>query len=271
MYVSHPRLWSASMISVLTNLPRIDPSIRLRRAIHVDDVLLVKRILKSHPTLLHNPDASPTGLSNSNLHLAASLGRRDICQALLDAGHEQPCPALNERHQTALMLAARAGHTDAVHLLCDADHACVLRRDARGRDAIMEASAGGHDTVLQLLLTYVPSGPEEAVRRADAEGNTALHFASGNGNLLVLRTLLAAGADVERRNACDWTPAAYSATVQAEVYLKGLVSEVGRRKQVRKEAPVVTARGLSPAKANIDPGKMAGGLRVVANDGDEVY
>lgn len=244
----------------------IDPSIRLRRAIRTNDVLLVTRILKSHPTLLHNPDSTLVGLSNSNLHLAATLGRRDICKVLLQAGHESPCPALNEKHQTALMLAAHAGHTDVVHLIVENDKSCVLRRDSRGRDAIMEAAAGGHDTILQLLLTYVPGGPAEAVHRADIDGNTALHFASGNGNLLVLRTLLAAGADVERRNAWNWTPAAYSATVQAEVYLKGLVTEVGRRQQkLRKEAPPVVSLGNVPPIVKIDPVKIAGGVRVVAD------
>jgi ankyrin repeat protein len=100
----------------------------------------------------------------------------------------------------------------------------------------MEASLGGHDTVLQILLTYVPGGAADAVQRADVDGNTALHFASSNGNLLVLRTLLAAGADADRRNVWSWTAMAYSATVQAEVYLKGLVAEVERRRQARMEA-----------------------------------
>jgi len=116
---------------------------------------------------------------------------------------------------------------------------------------------GGHDTVLQLLLTYAPCGATEAVRRTDAEGNTALHFASGNGNLLALRTLLAAGADVESRNVWNWTPAAYSATVQAEVYLKGLVTEVSRQ-ALRKE--------ISNGQGHADPAKMAGGVRVVTAD-----
>lgn len=154
------------------------------------------------------------------------------------------------------MLAANAGHTDVVHLLCETDKSCILRRDIRGRDAIMEASLGGHDTILQLLLTYVPGGPSEAVRRADIEGNTALHFASGNGNLLVLRTLLAAGADVEKRNVWHWTPAAYSATVQAEVYLKGLVSEVaGKRQHMKRVAEAAAKKGA--------------GLRVVDMSDDE--
>ncbi|KAF7561154.1 hypothetical protein G7046_g2989 [Stylonectria norvegica] len=231
----------------------IEPSIRIRRAIHADDAAILRRILKSHPSLLHNPDSSPAGLSNSNLHLAASLGFRDICDVLLKAGHEDPCSALNESHQTALMLAAAAGHTEVVHLLCEYDKNSILRRDIRGRDAIMEACLGGHDTILQILLTYVPGGPYDAVRRADVEGNTALHFASGNGNLLVVRTLMAAGADVEKRNIWNWTPAAYSATVAAEVYFKGLVTEVGKRQQLRRD---------------VDVAKKGAGVRVVEDFSD---
>lgn len=85
------------------------------------------------------------------------------------------------------------------------------------------------------------------------EGNTALHFASSNGNLLGLRTLLAAGADVERRNVWNWTPAAYSATVQAEVYFKSLVTENEKRDQLRKE---------------IEATRKGGTVRVVQDDSD---
>jgi len=230
---------------------RIDPSLRLRRAIHANDALLVTRILKSHPSLLHNPDTTVEGLSNSSLHLAASLGHQPIVRVLHSLGHESPCPAINENHQTALMLAAGAGHTDVVHFLCENDASCISRRDIRGRDAIMEASRGGHDTVLQILLTWVPGGAKEAVGKADLDGNTALHFASSNGNLLALRTLLAAGADPDRRNVWSWTAISYSATVAAEVYLKGLVAEQ-QRKREREES--LSGRG--------------GGVRVVVEDED---
>ncbi|KAG6139238.1 hypothetical protein E4U34_005769 [Claviceps purpurea] len=246
-----------SVTPSLIHISRIDPSLRLRRAIHVGDRLLVQRILASHPSLLHNPDASLSGLSNSNLHLAASLGHKDICESLLKAGHEDPCPALNENHQTALMLAAGAGHSEVVHLLCEHDRSCILRRDRRGRDAVMEASMGGHDTALQILLTYVPGGPRDAVHRADLEGNTALHFASSNGNLLGLRTLLAAGADVDCRNIWNWTPLAYSATVQAEVCLKGLVAEAGKRQQQQRK------------DSEASRSKKGGAVRVVASKSDD--
>ncbi len=215
----------------------VGPSQRLRRAIHRNDASLVQRIIKAHLDLLHNPDISSNGLSNSNLHLAASLGHLEVCIVLLSQGHEDPTPALNEQHQTALMLASAGGHTEVVHLLCEKDPSCILRRDMRGRDAIMEASLGGHDTVLQLLLTYIPGGAQAAVQKADIDGNTALHFASSKGHLLVLRTLLAAGADPEKRNIWSWSAVAYSATVQAEVYLKNLIAvDVEKRKRLKSDA-----------------------------------
>jgi hypothetical protein len=58
---------------------------------------------------------------------------------------------------------------------------------------------------------------------------------------LVLRTLLAAGADSERRNAWSWSAVSYSATVQAEVYFRGLVAEIEKRKAARKEVEMKAA------------------------------
>ena len=55
-----------------TNRTRIDVSIRLRRAIHLNDLLLVRRIAKNSIQELRNPDFTDKG--NTSLHLAASLG-----------------------------------------------------------------------------------------------------------------------------------------------------------------------------------------------------
>lgn len=263
----------------------IDPSLRLRRAIHLNSPLLVSRILRTHPTLLHNPDhtptssltpsltsaytgtASPIGLSNTSLHLAAHLNHVQIVRILLELGHEKHGVSLNEEYQTPLMLAAREGHTDVVLALCKDGIGGIERRDLRGRDAIMWAATGGWDTCVQILLTYAPDPPfrpgaynqqlsqyplhnekesyeqesstpnslQYLLNQTDVDGNTALHFAAANGHVLVLRTLLAAGANAEKMNAWHWTPIAYSLTHQAETYFKGLIAEVDRRDKMRRE------------------------------------
>ncbi|KAK8043945.1 ankyrin [Apiospora phragmitis] len=201
------------------------------------------------------PSASPT---RTSIWPPASATCR-VCKVLVALGHEESTPALNENHQTALMLAAAAGHTEVVHFLCEHNPTTIARQDVRGRDAIMEASLGGHDTAVQILLTYAPGGATSAVQSADADGNTALHFASSNGNLLVLRTLLAAGADAEKRNVWSWSAVAYSATVQAEVYLKSLMVDAEKRRRALSDAS-----DLSRAS---DP-RRAGAVRMVTQEPD---
>lgn len=141
-----------------------------------------------------------------------------------------------------------------MHLLCKEHPESIARRDSRGRDAVIEASRAGHDTCLQILLTFAPGGPDVLLSNADGDGNTALHFASSNGHLLVLRTLLAAGADSERRNAWSWNAVSYSATVQAEVYFRGLVAEIEKRKSARKEAEMKASGASGVRLVSADDG-----------------
>ncbi len=61
-----------SPISTSTPTTMIDPITRLRRAIHLNDLPLLKRIIKNHPSVLQSPD--PTDDGNTPLHLVARLG-----------------------------------------------------------------------------------------------------------------------------------------------------------------------------------------------------
>ena len=90
-----------------------------------------------------------------------------------------------------------------------------------------------HTTLVQHLISLspFPSSPilstggkvTNPIQTADTSGNTPLHYASAYGQLKSIRTLLENGADASARNAWSWTPVSYSASVQAEVYFKGLV------------------------------------------------
>lgn len=50
----------------------MEVSVRVRRAIHLNDLVLLKRIIKNNPRLLQNQDLEENG--NTSLHLAAQLG-----------------------------------------------------------------------------------------------------------------------------------------------------------------------------------------------------
>lgn len=120
----------------------IDPSIRLRRAIHLADLLLLKRIIKTHPTLLQNPDFADNG--NTSLHLAASLGFYDIVLFLIDAGHEEQGISRNGSMDTPLHLAVEckegrkrlAEGERVAELLARRFTRCVGWRNGAGLDAV---------------------------------------------------------------------------------------------------------------------------------------
>lgn len=80
--------------------------------------------------------------------------------------------------------------------------------------------------LLSTLLQLSPLPTRILLTAADLDGNTALHYASAYGQLKAIRALLAAGANPGAKNKYSWTPDAYSSTVQAEVYFKGLVGGV---------------------------------------------
>ena len=54
----------------------MEASIRVRRAIYLNDLALLKRIIRNNPRLLQNPDFEDNG--NTSLHLAAQLGFLEI-------------------------------------------------------------------------------------------------------------------------------------------------------------------------------------------------
>lgn len=59
----------------------MEASIRVRRAIHLNDLVLLKRIIKNNPRMLQNSDFEENG--NTSLHLAAQLGSIEISVSFL--------------------------------------------------------------------------------------------------------------------------------------------------------------------------------------------
>ena len=70
---SHPPPLSLTLLS--------HKNIRLRRAIHLNDLSLVRRIVGNNPSAIQNPDEEDGG--NTSLHLAAKLGFLEIAVSFL--------------------------------------------------------------------------------------------------------------------------------------------------------------------------------------------
>ncbi|KAK5115553.1 hypothetical protein LTR62_001212 [Meristemomyces frigidus] len=230
----------------------IDASTRLRRAILLNDILLVKRIIRNSPRLLQNPDFESK--SSTSLHLAAANDLLEIARFLIEAGHEDVEISRNTDDETPLMLAANQGKVKVGELLIGSFPRCIPYVNKTGLDALALASQHPASTSLIPALLHHASHPASPHSR-DQDGNTPLHHASASGSLKALRILLAAGANPLAKNNYDWTPLAYSQTVAAEVYFKNLVAEFERRK-------------VEGAKAGEERERQrAAGVRIVDEEG----
>lgn len=103
-------------------------------------------------------------------------------------------------------------------------------------DQFAHAARHGTNALVTLMLSrpliMILEPPPSSIHthilltRRDNNLNTPLHHASAFGRLKTLRILVSAGADPLARNSQRWSPLDYSATVQAEVYLRGLMREI---------------------------------------------
>ncbi|EOA85138.1 uncharacterized protein SETTUDRAFT_163854 [Exserohilum turcica Et28A] len=210
----------------------IDVPRRLRRAILLNDLSLVKRIIRNNLNYLRNPDFDDR--SNTSLHLAAKHGFTSIAEYLVDVGHEDGMISRNNDWETPLMLAAMAGKEECGVYLAKRFPECVGWKNKAGLDALMLACKSGSGT-LHLIPTLIVHGTN-ILSACDNQGNTALHHASAAGELKALRMLLQYGANPLASNSYSWTPVHYSATSAAETYFKTLIIEFEKKKAEGKRA-----------------------------------
>ncbi|KAH5848655.1 hypothetical protein HBI92_239770 [Parastagonospora nodorum] len=236
----------------------IDVSRRLRRAILLNDLPLVKRIIQNNPQILRNPDFEDK--SNTSLHLAARHGFTQIAEFLIDLGHESDLISRNNDLETPLMLAAAAGKEETGVTLAKRFPECIPWADKHGLDALMLSCKSGFGT-LHLIPTLILHGPS-TLSASDNNGNTALHHASAAGELKALRMLLQYGANPLACNVYSWTPLHYSATVAAESYFKSLIIESEKSKaEVKRERAERERRGRAGVRivTGDDEGGSGGG------------
>jgi uncharacterized protein len=162
--------------NVALTMTRLDVSIRLRRAITLNDALLVKRIVTQHQKEIRNPDVQDR--SNTSLHLAAKLGCVEIAvsvdapptttiilltqlplaqKLLIDAGHEEEDISLNTEFETPLMVACEAKQIDMGNLLIERFPRCIPWANKYGMDSVRLPNPHPSRRVYKLTLTSLSS------------------------------------------------------------------------------------------------------------------
>lgn len=121
--------------------------------------------------------------------------------------------------ETALMLAADAGHEEMARLLLEHGATVDLWTEDKGMTALMFAAAKGHASIVQLLLERGAN-----LNAADDDGSTALILAVEGEHLEVVKLLLSARADVHARR--RWSFSGTTALAIASAKLNEASKEV---------------------------------------------
>ena len=106
---------------------------------------------------------------------------------------------MRNKGMTALMYAARDGHTESAKTLIDVG-VDVNAQDKVGRSALMYAAGKGYTEIAKALID---AGAD--MNAKDNVGFTALLFATEFSHTEVVKALLDAGADVNAKDKGGWT------------------------------------------------------------------
>ncbi|XP_066953971.1 protein TANC2 isoform X12 [Macrobrachium rosenbergii] len=138
--------------------------------------------------------------AHQSLVAAASNGHSNVVEFLLDMAEVSVDGEDTVTGETALTVAAGAGHTALVAALLRAG-ASITRTNSRGASPLTCAVKNGHYEVAKLLLSQ-----GVVVESPDASGRTPLMVAAAEGHLGLMELLISRGASISRTDREGLTP-----------------------------------------------------------------
>lgn len=191
----------------------------LRRAATAGDTPKLTRLLRAvtkRATRLQLESTDASG--DSALMLAAQAGHA-LCVNMLVAAGANINFARETDGKSPLIVAAVAGHLECTRMLLGRGADTEVRSNL-GNTAALLASFEGHTQVLSLLLS-TGANPEA---RNTPHMRTPLHYAASRGHVECVKLLLAAGADCVAVSSSGWTPAHAAASRGRVDCLRALLS-----------------------------------------------
>lgn len=143
---------------------------------------------------------------DSNLHQAAASGNIEAVTDYIEDKADINAKD-NKLGSTPLMLAAENGHTAVVDILAKAN-ANVNETDLRAETALIRAARKGHTETVATLLS-LRDAENKCIVKVDSmsqSGTTALHAAAWNGHPETVSVLLDNGAAPNAKDANEGTP-----------------------------------------------------------------
>lgn len=203
----------------------------------VSNVLHMLRPLAESST--RNLDARTIlGYSTADeLYQAAIEGNTDKLRALVGGGVS--VDKRLTRNYTALMVAAKAGHTNTVRVLAEVLKADVNARGLSGETALMLAAAAGKTNTVRTLVRDLKAN----VNAKASKGEDALLMAAVCGHTDTMRALNAEGASVNTRDKKRMTPLFYKSVVSNSEMMHALLHAGAdpNARDVRRRTPLFAA------------------------------
>jgi ankyrin repeat protein len=195
------------------NVAQGDGTTPLHWAIYRIDAELAEALIEhgANPDVVNNYGSSP-------LAEAVKIADAGLVAMLLEAGADVELP--NQEGQTALMLAARSGSSEVAELLVGHGADVNARERWREQTVLMWAADASFPELVQLLIengaevetrAAVNDWPVQITSEPRAQyrptgGLTPLLYAARSGCTACVRSILDAGADIDRPNPDGVTP-----------------------------------------------------------------
>lgn len=198
----------------------LDPYTRLKEAVILDKLSIVKLLLQRYPELLHKADYTNNGWSL--LHYASYYGNYLICVFLIQMG----CDSNNNIRKdfegnSAIHLSIIKGDEQTCHLLLQHFPATIESTDSRGNTPLLLACKHGHHKILSLLLSCSAN-----IRARNMDDDTALHMALQHGNLDCCKILLKSGLESDIVNKAGYKPSDVAFTFDIQKRYLDYVNEL---------------------------------------------